>query len=172
MKRRQKRVLIALGWYDYRLHSGIEKYAQEHGWYLSANLAREKVIPWGWEGDGILAWLGAGDDLAEFVQSRKKTHRGLSAFCVAPHLKFPARPGRPRARRTTGRRAFSRPRLQAICFLQRHHQLVLRRTRRRFRRSACNKWATPAVGSAGTNPPPSARAATNGNASAVGSPRK
>src|SRR3954470_17351118 len=64
---RQKRVLIALGWYDYRLHRGIEKFAQEHGWYLSANLAREKIIPWGWEGDGVLAWLGAGDDLADFV---------------------------------------------------------------------------------------------------------
>jgi len=72
MKRRQKRVLIALGWYDYRLHRGIEKYAQELGWHLSANFAREKDIPWGWEGDGILAWLGAGDDLAEFVEMAKK----------------------------------------------------------------------------------------------------
>jgi LacI family transcriptional regulator len=63
----QKRVLVALGWYDYRLHRGIEKFALEHNWHLSANLAREKVIPWGWEGSGILAWLGAGDDLAEFV---------------------------------------------------------------------------------------------------------
>jgi LacI family transcriptional regulator len=67
MRKSQRRVLLALGWYDYRLHRGIEKFAQEHGWYLSANLTREKVIPWGWEGDGILAWLGAGDDLAEFV---------------------------------------------------------------------------------------------------------
>src|SRR5882762_6807732 len=65
MRKSQRRVLLALGWYDYRLHRGIEKFAQEHGWYLSANLTREKVIPWGWEGDGILAWLGAGDDLAE-----------------------------------------------------------------------------------------------------------
>jgi LacI family transcriptional regulator len=64
---RQRRVLIALGWYDYRVHRGIEKYAQEHEWHISANYAREKVIPWGWSGDGILAWLGAGDDLAEFV---------------------------------------------------------------------------------------------------------
>jgi LacI family transcriptional regulator len=63
----QRRVLVALGWYDYRVHRGIEKYAQEHGWHVSANYAREKVIPWGWSGDGILAWLGAGDDLAEFV---------------------------------------------------------------------------------------------------------
>jgi LacI family transcriptional regulator len=85
--RRQKRVLIALGWYDYRLHSGIENYAQEHRWYLSANLAREKVIPWGWEGDGILAWLGAGDDLAEFVRSEKKPTVDFSLR--RPHLKFP-----------------------------------------------------------------------------------
>jgi len=55
-----------------RLHRGIEKYAQEHGWRLSEDLAREKVVPWGWEGDGILAWLGAGDDLAEFVTQADK----------------------------------------------------------------------------------------------------
>ncbi len=95
MKRRQKRVLIALGWYDYRLHSGIEKYAQEHGWYLSANLAREKVIPWGWEGDGILAWLGAGDDLAEFVQSEKKPTVWTSSLRRGPP-ELPARPRRSR----------------------------------------------------------------------------
>jgi LacI family transcriptional regulator len=72
MPKNQKRVLVALGWYDYRLHRGIEKFAQEHNWHLSANLTREKVIPWGWEGDGILAWLGAGDDLAEFVVDAEK----------------------------------------------------------------------------------------------------
>lgn len=87
MRKRQKRVLLALGWYDYRLHRGIEKYAQEHGWYLYANLAREKVIPWGWEGDGILAWLGAGDDLAEFVvQARKPT---VDFSYRRKHLHFP-----------------------------------------------------------------------------------
>jgi len=64
MAKKQKRVLLALGWYDYRLHQGIEKYAQEHGWHVYADYTREKVIPWGWEGDGILAWLGAGDDFA------------------------------------------------------------------------------------------------------------
>jgi LacI family transcriptional regulator len=84
---RQQRVLIALGWYDYRLHRGIEKFAQEHGWYLSANLAREKIIPWGWEGDGVLAWLGAGDDLAEFVRRLGKPTVDFS-FRRA-HLRFP-----------------------------------------------------------------------------------
>jgi LacI family transcriptional regulator len=87
MPKKQKRVLLALGWYDYRLHQGIEKYAREHGWHLYADLAREKVIPWGWGGDGILAWLGAGDDLAEFVTAAKKPTVDFSLR--RPQLKFP-----------------------------------------------------------------------------------
>ncbi|MFM2293883.1 MAG: hypothetical protein RLZZ350_296 [Verrucomicrobiota bacterium] len=87
MPHQRKRVLIALGYYDYRLHRGIERYAQEHGWHLSADLTREKVIPWGWNGDGILAWLGAGDDLAEFVVRAKKPTVDFSFR--RPHLKFP-----------------------------------------------------------------------------------
>jgi LacI family transcriptional regulator len=86
MTRKQKRVLLALGWYDYRLHKGIEKYAQEHNWHLHADFTREKVIPWGWQGDGILAWLGAGDDLAEFVCAAKLPTVDFS--CRRRHLKF------------------------------------------------------------------------------------
>ena len=87
MKKKLKRVLVALGWYDYRLHRGIEKYAQEHSWFLSANLAREKAIPWGWEGDGILAWLGAWDELAEFVERQNKPTVDFSFR--RPQLSFP-----------------------------------------------------------------------------------
>jgi len=86
MPRTHKRVLLALGWYDYRLHKGIEKYAQEHGWHLCTDYTREKVIPWGWEGHGILAWLGAGDDLAEFVSAAKLPTVDFS--CRRPQLKF------------------------------------------------------------------------------------
>src|SRR6185295_854056 len=72
MRKRQKRILLALGWYDYRLHEGIARFAVEKGWHLCPDTTKEKVIPWGWGGDGILAWLGAGDDLAEFVVHARK----------------------------------------------------------------------------------------------------
>jgi LacI family transcriptional regulator len=86
MRTQSPRVLLVLGWYDYRLHRGIEKYAQEQGWRLSEDLAREKVIPWGWDGDGILAWLGAGEDLADFVLHAEKPTVDFSFR--RPHLKF------------------------------------------------------------------------------------
>ncbi len=86
MQKRRRRVLLVLGWYDYRLQSGIEKYAQEHGWHLSPEVTKERVIPWGWNGDGILAWLSEGDDLAEFVvRTRKPT---VDFSFRRPHLKF------------------------------------------------------------------------------------
>ena len=72
MKSKQKNVLVALGWYDHRLLQGIATYATQHRWHLAAHsIIHEKVIPWGWEGDGVLAWLAAGDDLAHFVASVK-----------------------------------------------------------------------------------------------------
>lgn len=76
-----------MGWYDHRLHQGIAKYAQEQGWHLCADVTKEKVIPWGWEGDGILAWLGAGDDLADFVVQAKMPTVDFSFR--RPHLPFP-----------------------------------------------------------------------------------
>ncbi|HYG23282.1 MAG TPA: DNA-binding transcriptional regulator [Verrucomicrobiae bacterium] len=72
MRKKSPRVLLMMGWYDHRLHRGIEKYAQEHSWHLSEDFSREKAIPWGWDGDGILAWLGPGDDLADFVMQSGK----------------------------------------------------------------------------------------------------
>lgn len=87
MKRRQKRILLAMGWYDHRVCQGIGKYAVEAGWHLCADVTREKVIPWGWQGDGILAWLGAGDDLAEFVVQAKLPTVDFSYR--RPHLPFP-----------------------------------------------------------------------------------
>lgn len=82
-----KNVLVALGWYDHRLLQGIATYAAEHRWHLAAHsIIHEKVIPWGWEGDGVLAWLAAGDDLAHFVSSVKKPTVDFSMR--RPHLPF------------------------------------------------------------------------------------
>jgi LacI family transcriptional regulator len=84
---KQKNILLVPGWYAPRLHLGISDYAEEHGWYVSCNLAYERVIPYGWDGDGVLAWLGEGDDLAEFVQSLGKPTVDFSIR--RPHLNFP-----------------------------------------------------------------------------------
>lgn len=86
MRKKPLQVLLILGWYDYRLHCGIEKFAQEHGWHLSEDMARERVVPWGWDGDGILTWLGAGDDLADFVFNARKPTVDFSFR--RPELKF------------------------------------------------------------------------------------
>lgn len=87
MKQKQKNVLVALGWYDHRLLQGIAAYATEHRSHLAAHsIIHEKVIPWGWEGDGVLAWLAAGDDLAQFVASVKKPTVDFSLR--RPHLQF------------------------------------------------------------------------------------
>ncbi len=84
---KQRNVLVALGWYDHRLLKGIATYASEHRWHLAAHsIIHEKVIPWGWEGDGVLAWLAAGDDLAHFVSSVRKPTVDFSMR--RPHLPF------------------------------------------------------------------------------------
>ncbi len=71
--RKPRNVLLALGWYDHRLLKGIVNYATEKRWHLAAHsIIHEKEIPQGWDGDGVLAWLAAGDDLAAFVRKLGK----------------------------------------------------------------------------------------------------
>lgn len=66
-------MLVALGWYDHRLLQGIASYATQHSWHIAAHsIIHEKTIPWGWQGDGVLAWLAADDELAQFVLSVKR----------------------------------------------------------------------------------------------------
>lgn len=72
-KKKQKSVLLALGWHDHRLLNGIATYATENDWHISAaSITKELVIPWGWDGDGVLAWLAANEELCDFVLSLKK----------------------------------------------------------------------------------------------------
>jgi LacI family transcriptional regulator len=70
--KQQKTVLLALGWHDHRLLNGIATFATEHNWHISAaSITKELKIPWGWQGDGVLAWLAGSDELFEFVRSLK-----------------------------------------------------------------------------------------------------
>ena len=72
-KTRQKNVILALGWHDHRLLKGIATFAAEHNWHISAaSITKELAIPWGWDGDGVLAWLAGNEDLCEFVVSLQK----------------------------------------------------------------------------------------------------
>jgi LacI family transcriptional regulator len=87
MRRKHPRVLLALGWYDHRVHQGIANYALKAGWHLSADVTKEKVIPWGWEGEGILAWVGLGEDLTRFVLEAKLPTVDFSYR--RPELRFP-----------------------------------------------------------------------------------
>lgn len=87
--RRQRSVLLALGWYDHRLLQGISAYAAQHHWHLAASSIthEQHAIPVGWKGDGVLAWLAAGDELADFVVSLKRPTVDMSLRRA--HLKFP-----------------------------------------------------------------------------------
>jgi LacI family transcriptional regulator len=51
------RILMALEWYDPKIHEGIAHYAKEAGWILNASMARTNTMPEHWEGDGIITLL-------------------------------------------------------------------------------------------------------------------
>ena len=51
------RVLMALEWYDAKIHEGIAQYAGEAGWILEASMARMNTMPEHWSGDGIITLL-------------------------------------------------------------------------------------------------------------------
>ena len=80
-------MLIALDSYDCRLQRGVERFAWDHAWSLSADVAREKFVPWNWQGDGILAWVGAWGELAEFIEHQSKPTVEFSFH--GGHLSFP-----------------------------------------------------------------------------------
>ncbi len=52
---RRKRVLLALAYYEHRMHLGAARYAREANWILDTRMAHYGALPDDWEGDGILA---------------------------------------------------------------------------------------------------------------------
>jgi len=76
-------VLLALSWYDQRVHQGVARFAAAHGWELDARMAYSRERAWGWRGDGVLAKLGcsrADEELVRFVQSLALPTVDLSVF--------------------------------------------------------------------------------------------
>lgn len=51
-------VLLAMSWYDHRVHLGISKFAKAHGWRVDARMANSTEMAWGWTGDGVITKLG------------------------------------------------------------------------------------------------------------------
>jgi len=51
------RVLMALEWYDAKIHEGIAQFAKEAGWVLDASMARMNTMPEHWDGDGVITLL-------------------------------------------------------------------------------------------------------------------
>ena len=53
------RVLLALEWYDHRIHRGVAGVAAERGWHLDAPVLMPgwSAIPPGWRGDGCIGVL-------------------------------------------------------------------------------------------------------------------
>jgi LacI family transcriptional regulator len=54
----RKRVLLALGWYSYRLHRGVARYADQARWILNVEMERTGLLPPYWDGDGAICVLG------------------------------------------------------------------------------------------------------------------
>jgi LacI family transcriptional regulator len=65
--RKQKSVLLALTDTHHGFYVGAARYAREHGWHLVTDMIYTASIPYGWQGDGILSFIGQRDDLAEFI---------------------------------------------------------------------------------------------------------
>jgi len=81
--RARRSVLLALSWYDPRVHQGVARYAAAHGWELDARMAYSRERAWGWRGDGVLTKLGCSrrdEELVRFVQSLALPTVDLSVF--------------------------------------------------------------------------------------------
>lgn len=69
--RKRRSVLLAITDTHHGFLKGVVRYAQEHHWHLAADMIYTARVPWGWQGDGIVSFVGYRDDLAEFIVSSK-----------------------------------------------------------------------------------------------------
>ncbi len=74
-----KRVLMALAYYEHRMHVGVARYASEANWILDTRMAHYGSPPEDWQGDGILALtLPDRPDLSDFLRMARVPIVGLT----------------------------------------------------------------------------------------------
>ena len=67
----RRSVLLLLGFYHIRLHTGIMRYAREVDWVLDDTYVRNGLPPVGWQGDGILTLVAHVKDIEALRQYRR-----------------------------------------------------------------------------------------------------
>ena len=76
----RKRVLMLLGFYSYKMHLGIARYAREADWVLNATMASTRRVPTDWNADGIIAFNTWVTDISEEIRRQQKPVVDLSSF--------------------------------------------------------------------------------------------
>lgn len=64
---RRRHVLVAITDSHHGFLKGVFRYAKEHHWHLSAEMIYTAKVPIGWQGDGIISFIGYRNDLADFI---------------------------------------------------------------------------------------------------------
>ncbi len=68
----RKRILLALGYYDRRIHEGAARYCREAGWVLDSSPVHTGHLPLAWQGDGLIALGSPGrPDINDFVKQSR-----------------------------------------------------------------------------------------------------
>jgi len=84
----RRRILLALEWYDYRLHRGVARVAAREGWHLTCPSGRPgfQPVPDGWQGEGAITL--AGDRWLDRLRRRRLplVDIGLSSGRRVPRL--------------------------------------------------------------------------------------
>ena len=67
MRPRKRTVLLALTSSHHGFYRGAAQYAAAHDWHVVVDMMYDAMIPVGWQGDGILSFVGHWQELAQYV---------------------------------------------------------------------------------------------------------
>ena len=77
---KQKNVLLALGRYNSKTHEGVARFAGQHNWHLTSEMAYFGRLPLGWKGHGIITLLDGQQDIIDFVKTARVPTVDLSVI--------------------------------------------------------------------------------------------